>query len=195
LPEKYNFVALASVHAYDEPAIASENFQQPLAARWKVHGQPRRRPGASRQNAHETDNVGSLRMARKKVVRQQPDDLPALADHDLRIEGKHASEFNAQLCATHPAPDYKGTRRADVHANEGLQLFRQRLRSEGSVPSDVDASQKNHECHELPPPVALNGRYVERARRVRGLVITHFTAAPRPGRLRRPRHRSTAAEP
>jgi hypothetical protein len=78
-------------------------------------------------------------MAREKVVRHQPDDLPPLADHYLGIEGKPACDFSAQLRMADWLPDYKGTRRTDVDRIEVPQLFGERSWSEGSVTSDVEA--------------------------------------------------------
>jgi len=86
-------------------------------------------------------------VAQEEVARHQPDDLAPLADHDLGIEGKSAGEFKAQLRAADWLPDDKGTRRADADDVEMLQLFGEGRRSKGSVTSDVDAPQKNHECH------------------------------------------------
>src|SRR5262245_58589446 len=88
---------VASVDAENEPVIARENFQQPLASRRKTHRQRWRRTGRSGQNAHETDDVWTRRIAGETIVRQQPDDLPPLTNHDLGIEGKPACEFKAQL--------------------------------------------------------------------------------------------------
>ena len=100
-------------------------------------------------------------MARKTIVRHQPDDLATLADHDLGIKRKPACEFKAQLRAADWLPNHKGTRGADVDGIEMLQLFGEDGRSEGSVTADVDTPQKNHECHELPLMAPL--RSVERA--------------------------------
>jgi hypothetical protein len=84
---------------------------------------------------------------REKVARQQPDDLAPLADRDLGIEGEPPCEFSAQSRAADWPPNHKSTRRANVDCVEMLELFGQRRRSEGSVTADVDAPQKNHECH------------------------------------------------
>jgi hypothetical protein len=81
-------------------------------------------------------------MARERVVRHQPDDLPTLADHDLGIEGKPTCDFNAQLRTADGLPDHEGTRRANIDGIEVLQLFGERSRSEGSVTADVEAPHK-----------------------------------------------------
>jgi hypothetical protein len=41
----------------------------------------------------------------------------------------------------------EGTGGADVHGVEMLRLFGERREPERSVTTDVDAPQKNHECH------------------------------------------------
>src|ERR1043166_7309873 len=88
---------VAPVHAEDEPVVPGEDLQQPPAAGGKAHGRPRRRAGAFGQDAHEADDVASHGLVREMIVRDQPDDLAALADHDLGIEGKPAGQFGAEL--------------------------------------------------------------------------------------------------
>jgi hypothetical protein len=99
-------------------------------------------------------------MAREKVVTQKPDDLPALADGDLGIEGKPVCDFSAQLRAADWLPDDKGTRRSDVDDIEVPKLLGERSWSEGSVTPDVDTPQKDYECHELLPLATLKDRCV-----------------------------------
>ena len=139
---------MAPVEPEDEPAIARENFQQPLAACRKADGQTRRRPGDSRQDTDKTHDVGANWMIREHILRQQPDNLAALADHDLGVEGKPALDFSPQLGAADGLADDKGARRPDVDRTEVAQLLRQRGRSEGSVTADIEAPQKNDECHQ-----------------------------------------------
>jgi len=58
-------------------------------------------------------------------------------------------------------PDHEGARRTDVDRIKVLQLFGERRRSEGPVTTDIDSSQKNHQCHEfspLPGPLGPRGR-------------------------------------
>ena len=85
------------------------------------------------------------------IPRHHPDNLAALADHDLGIKGKPACQFGAELRPADWPPDHEGARRADVDGIEVLQLSGERGRSEGPVTADVDPSQKNHECHAFPP--------------------------------------------
>jgi len=134
----------------DEPVLPRENSHQPLACGRKAYRHRRRRTRRVRQNAHETNDVGANGVGREKVVRHEPHDLPAVAEHDLGIERKPAGEFNAQLRAADWLPDHKGAGCADVDGVEMLQLFGERRRSKGSVTADVDPPQKNHECHARP---------------------------------------------
>src|SRR5688572_30360200 len=87
------------------------------------------------------------------TLRHEPSELAALADDDVGIEGKSASQFSAKLRLGDWPPDHERTRRADIHRIEMLQLFCERSGSEGPVTADVDSSQKNHECHAFPPVV------------------------------------------
>jgi len=84
-------------------------------------------------------------------LRHQPDDLAALANHDLDVKGNPACQFGAELGPGDRPPDHEGARRADVDGIEVLQLFGERGGSEVSVTADVDPSQKNHECHACTP--------------------------------------------
>ena len=105
-------------------------------------------------------------MAREEVVTQKPDDLPALTDCDLGIEGKPVCDFSAQLRAADRLPDDKGTRRTDVDDIEVPQLLGERSWSEGSVTPDVETSQKDHECHELLPLATLKDLFSVRDTRL-----------------------------
>jgi hypothetical protein len=90
------------------------------------------------------------------IPRHQPENLAALADHDLGIKGKPACQFGAKLRRPDPPPDHERARRADVDGIEVLQLSDERGWSEGSLTSDVDPSQKNHECHRFLLPALLD---------------------------------------
>ena len=81
------------------------------------------------------------------MLRHQPDNLAALADHDLGIKGKPACQFGAELRPGDWPPDHEGACCADIDGIEVLQLFGERGWSEGPVAADVDPSQKNHERH------------------------------------------------
>ena len=70
-----------------------------------------------------------------------------LADRDLGVKGKPACQFGAELPPADSPPDHEGARRTDVDGIEVLQLFSERGRSEVPVTTDVDASQKDDECH------------------------------------------------
>jgi hypothetical protein len=85
------------------------------------------------------------------ILGHQPDNLAALADHDLGIKGKPACQFGAEFRPGDRPPDHEGACRADVDGIEVLQLFGERGRSEGPVTADVDPSQKYNECHAFPP--------------------------------------------
>ena len=90
-------------------------------------------------------------MPREDVVRQQPDDLTGLADHDLGIEWQHAGDFDAQLRAADWPTDDKGSRRADVNGTQVLQSLGKRRWSEGSVPPNVEAPRRTTSASECPP--------------------------------------------
>src|SRR6266540_2651312 len=102
------------------------------------------------------------------ILRHQPDNLAARADHDLGIKGKRACQFGAELRPRDRPPDDEGARRADVDGIEVLQLVDERGRPEGPVTADVDPSQKNHECHAF-PYLARSITPKRRHRRVPGL--------------------------
>ena len=106
----------------------------------------------SRQHAHEPDDVGFRRRPREEALRQQPDDLRALADHDVGREGQPPLDFSVQLLAADPLTDDERAGRADVHGIEMLQLLGEGGWPEAPVTADVEAPQKNYQRHE--PPTA-----------------------------------------
>jgi hypothetical protein len=83
------------------------------------------------------------------IVRHQPDNLAAFADHDLGIKGKPACQFSAECRPSDWPPDHEGASRADVDNIEMLQLVDERTRSEAPVAANVHPSQQNHERHEF----------------------------------------------
>ncbi len=91
------------------------------------------------------DDIGPYRLPREVISKHQPDEFPALADHDLGVKRKPARQFGAQSRPGYWLPDYEGARRADVDDIEVLQLFGDGGRSEGSVTADINAPQKNDE--------------------------------------------------
>src|ERR1044072_858570 len=82
------------------------------------------------------------------IVRHQPDDLAAVADHDLSIKRKPARQFRAELRPADWPPDHEGSRRAHVYGIEVLQLFGECTGPEGPVAADIHTSQKDHERHQ-----------------------------------------------
>jgi hypothetical protein len=140
---------VAPVHADDEPVVFHEDFQQPCSAGRKAHGQRRRPAGASGHNAYEADDVRSHGLVGEMILRQQPDNLATLTDHDLRIKRKPGYELGAELRRGDRLSDHEGARCANVDRVQMLQLFGERCRSEGPVTTHVDASQKNYEGQEF----------------------------------------------
>jgi hypothetical protein len=135
------------VDADDESVVPRKDFQQPLAAGRKNHGQRRRRTRTLRENADKADDVWSHGLLREMVMRHQPDNLPALAEHDLSIKRKFAYQCSAQFGPGDWPPDHESARRADVDSIEMLQLFGERARAEAPVTANVHPPQKNHERH------------------------------------------------
>ena len=141
------------VHAEDEPVLPREDLQQPRATLWKAHRCRWYRAGVPGQDAHEADDVGSYGLIREMTLRHQPENVPSVADHNLGIKGKPAGQCSAQSRLRHWPPDHKGTRGADVDDIELCQFLGEHGGSEGSVTADVDAPQKNHECHAPYPKI------------------------------------------
>jgi len=142
---------VAPIQAKDESVLSPEDSQQPPAAGRKAQRHRGLRAGALGQNAHEADDVGSHGLVRKMILRHQPDNLAALADHDLSIKRKPARQFRTELRPGDWLPNHEGARCAYVHGIEVPQLFGEYRRSEGPVTADVDPSQKDHKCHAFPP--------------------------------------------
>jgi hypothetical protein len=77
-------------------------------------------------------------MTREEVLRRQPDEVLAPADHDFGLEGKPACDFIAQLRTAYRPADHEGTRRANVDGIEMPQLLRELSWSESPVTADVE---------------------------------------------------------
>src|SRR5262245_20335486 len=90
-------------------------------------------------------------MAREKIVRDESEYIPAVANHDLGLEGQPSFDFSSQLGTGDWLPDNEGASRTDVDDIEASQFFGELLGSERLVSADIDASQKKDQCHEMPP--------------------------------------------
>jgi hypothetical protein len=110
---------------------------------------------ASGQDADEADDVRSHGLVREVILRQQPDDLAALANQDVGVGGKSACQFGVQLRSGHSPPEHEGAGRADVDGIEVRRLFGERGWPEDPATADVDSSQQNHECHAFLLPTPL----------------------------------------
>ena len=116
------------------------------------------RRGPPGEDAHEAHDVGSYGLIHEMILRHHPENFPAVADHDLGIEGEPARHFLVQSRPSVPGfRNDECARRADVDRIEACQFLGERGRSEGSVTADVDPSQKNHQYHycpltDAPPP-------------------------------------------
>jgi hypothetical protein len=73
-----------------------------------------------------------------------------MANHEPGIERKPAREFGAQVRMVDRSPNHERTRRTYADGVEVLELSSEHRRSEGSATTDVDALQKNYECHANP---------------------------------------------
>jgi len=168
----------------------ARDLQQPLAAGRKAHGHRGCGAGAFGQDTHEADDVRSHGLVREMIVRDQPDNLPALTDHDLGIKGKPAHQFGAELRPRDRLPDHEGARCTDADGIQVLQLFGERGRAEGPVTTDVESSQKNHECHESPPAGAARN-LIHRSSAVTGMSGSYG----RPPTTGRPERRPLPVSP
>jgi hypothetical protein len=92
------------------------------------------------------------------MLRHHPDNLAALADHDLRLKRKAGRQFGAELCTGDRLPENDSAGRADVDRIEVLQLCGEHGGSEGPVATDIDPSQEDDECHEFPRVLGRNLR-------------------------------------
>lgn len=61
-------------------------------------------------------------MACEEVLSYQPEDLAALAGHDLSMKGKPAIQFGVEFRPADTPPHYEGARSANVDGIEVLQL-------------------------------------------------------------------------
>ena len=99
------------------------------------------------QQAHEADDVGPRRLTGEGFLRDRPQNLAALADHDLGCKWKPACEFHKDLRRCDRLPDHESAGSPDVDGIEVFQLSGERGGPEGPVTADVDPSQQNDECH------------------------------------------------
>ena len=134
-----------------KPPVPRKDLQQPRSRRRKADRHQRHRSRLPGQQGQEANHVGSLRLICERVPGNKPENLAALADHDLGVKWQPACYFSAEFRLGDRPSDHQRARRTNVDHVEVLQLLGKLRGSKSPVTSDVDASQEYHEGHASSP--------------------------------------------
>ena len=133
--------------AEHEAIVTSENLHRPPPVSRDSQRNCRRERSPLRQDAREANDVRIGWLSRKWIGRRVSQNVAAVADHDVGLEGEAPLDLPAKRRPADPLANDEGSGRAEAHSTEAPQLTRESARTECPMPSDVHALEKNDECH------------------------------------------------
>jgi len=81
---------VATVHSVDESLLRGDHSYEPLSLGRKCNRQTSPEASASRQDAHESNNIGLGRFMAKRILDHQTEKLATVAEDNFRLEWKLA---------------------------------------------------------------------------------------------------------
>ena len=76
-------------------------------------------------------------LLREGILRHKPDNVAAMADHDVGIKRKPARHLYAELSPADCFPDHQGAGRTDIHELAGASIARPAASDKGPVPTSL----------------------------------------------------------
>jgi len=75
-----------TVHTKDKFIVRSDYSHEPLAVGGKCDWEGCAEASGSRQDAHESNDVGAWRLSSKRILLRQAEKVTSVADHNFRFE-------------------------------------------------------------------------------------------------------------
>lgn len=139
---------VATIHPEHELAIGCDHPHQPLPV-WRKADRKRRPDTAGlRQDAHKSNDIGGRRLGPKRILRFQPHEIAAIAQHNFRGEWQLPEQCGAEFCSGSRFTNDKRARSSHIDDIKGAHLPCEEARPERPVSADIDASEENHERHQ-----------------------------------------------
>lgn len=130
----------------------ADHPQVPLAFRRQserqLDRQARPQAGGFRQNADESNNIGTYALGSERIVRLQAEKIPAVAEHNLRLKRQLFEEAGPETRAHARSTNNKRARRTNIHDIVSAQFSREQTGAECSVSTNIDAAKKDDKSHD-----------------------------------------------
>src|SRR6266436_2708620 len=101
----------------------------------------------SRQDAHESNDVGAYRLGSERILHLQADKIASVAEHNFRLEWQLAQQRSSEFCSRARLTNDKRTRSSDIHDAIVAQSPCEDAWAKRPVPANVDATHENDKSH------------------------------------------------
>jgi hypothetical protein len=101
----------------------------------------------SRQDAHESNDVGSYRLGSERILHLQADKIATVAEHSFRLDWQLAQQRSPEFCSRARLTNDKRTRSSDIHDARVAQFPCEDAWAKRPVPANVDATNENDKSH------------------------------------------------
>jgi len=105
---------VATVHSVDKSLLRGDHSYQPLSVGRKCNRQASPQACASRQDAHESNNIGLGQFIAKWILDHQTEKIATVAEDYFRLEWEFALQFGTEFCSRSRFPDDECSRGAHV---------------------------------------------------------------------------------
>jgi len=100
-----NRLHVATIHSVDESLLRGDHSYEPLSVGRKCDRQASPEASGSRQNAHESNDIGAWRFTSKRILEHQTEKIATVAEDNFRLEWKLPLQFGTEFCARSRLPD------------------------------------------------------------------------------------------
>src|SRR6266436_7824925 len=119
----------------------------PLFSGSTVTGRADAEASGSRQDAHESNDVGAYRLGSERILHLQADKIASVAEHNFRLEWQLAQQRSSEFCSRARLTNDKRTRSSDIHDAIVAQSPCEDAWAKRPVPANVDATHENDKSH------------------------------------------------
>jgi len=138
---------VATVHSEDESVFRRDNSHEPLPAWGKCAWNGSQAAAGFRQDAHESNNIGTCRLGPKRIFHLQADKIATVAEHNFRFEWQLPEQFSTELCSRSGFPNDKRACCTHIHDTVVAQFSCEDAWAKRSVSANIDAPEENDERH------------------------------------------------
>lgn len=101
-----------------------------------------------REDAHESNDVGTQLFSSKWIFHLQADEVTGVAEHGFCGKWQFPQQLSLEFGFGSRSANYKYAGSAHIHDIISAQLFRNEAWAKCPVSADINTAEKNHEDHE-----------------------------------------------